>query len=576
MTVLVIFAKDLPKKKQQWWRQFDTLIAPRQLEFLGRQYNLTFIDIDGLIDPGNIQEASELTRKLSLLTTSDGRRVPKIVNYEGFELWWIHYDDLMYKFCLPYTQYARLLDYLKSFSNAHLYKPPFADLFQYFLSSHNCKYAVENKFTKKLSFGILLQVALSILFLLWVKIRRPKLMLWSGDFFDPPRDYDFRMMFIYKELQNKKINFVEFIRSMESFRTVMHHALKRKRPVIYSFAVGKLTYYLANLFNKKKYARKLNNLRPSPDTDPMKRFWFEIATSYISGASGDMWSIKIIKVILKFIGIKVSIIPTIASRNFHEVLACKLLNIKITGIQHGLSPKYHVVSDFMPEFDGKKMLSVDKYGLWSEWWKQYYIRNSMVYKPEQLFVSGLMRPLQENTSFGIPYKSGDCIKVLFVAGQLSDPREVMPYLWALIRAKNISVYLTFRPYRDDFEKWLRENHPEILEKIVKGKILHGNIHEAITQCDVVVGCYSTGVLEALLQLKPMVFFQTNKWGDYYELKSFNSEHCFFAENPQALTECVEKSVDIPEDVLKTLQNRFFGDPHMNGSKWVVEQVEGFL
>src|ERR1035437_3080740 len=570
-SALVIFDKDGPKRKDEWWQQFEVVVAPKEFEARILKYGLSFVDISDLIDPGSVQEAAELARKLSLLKTADGRRLSKVVNYKGFELWWIHYDDLMSNFCLPYTQYARLLDYLKNFPSLYFYKPLSGGLFQYFLNSYGCKYVVENEFTKKLSFGILLQVALSIPFLLWVKIRRPKLMVWSSDLFDPPRDHDFRMKFIYEELQKKEINFVEFIRSMEPSTTVLQHALKRKRPVIYSFAIGKFTRHLANILDKR-YERKLRNLGPSTSADPLERFQFEMATSFLHNVAGDIWSIRIIKYILNFIGIKVAIIPGGSSRNFHEVLACKLSDIKIVGIQHGASPKHFLVSEFMPEFDGEKHLSVDMYGLWSDWWKEYYIKNGRAYKSEQLCVSGPMRPLQKRSPPLSVQEEGP-IKVLFVSEPNATPSEAMSYLLSIIDKEGISPYLKFRPYHDRFEEWLKKNHPEILKKV---KIIRGDMHDAIAQCDVVIGSYSTGVLEAPLLLKPFIFFQTKKWGDYFELKSFDSRYCFFAENPQELIELVRKSKTIPKETLEKLQRRFFGDPYINGSKWVVEQVEKLL
>src|SRR3989344_4280491 len=135
--------------------------------------------------------------------------------------------------------------------------------------------------------------------------------------------------------------------------------------------------------------------------------------------------------------------------------------------------------------------------------------------------------LKENK--GPILKSGP-IKVLFVAGQLTAPTEAIPYLQTLVEAKGLSVHITFRPYRDDFEKWLREHYSETLEKIGEEKILRGDIHDAIAQCDVIVGAYSTAVLEGLLQFRVPVFFRTKKWGDYYSLKEYDEEHSFFAEN----------------------------------------------
>ena len=577
-SILVIFTSDLPKKNQSWWQQFDFVVASTRLKSVIDNHGLTFIDIETLLDPGSVQEASGLIARLPLLENHDGRRISKLVNYHGYELWWVNYDNLMYKFCLPYTQYRRLLEYLETFLMIYLYEPPFPNLFRHFLDAHKCQYTIkpENKFEKRLPLGILLQVILSVPFLLWLKIRNPKLMVWTSDKFDPPRDHDFRMRLIYEELRRKNINFVEFIRSMESSSTVLLHALKRRRPVIYSYAIVTIVRALANFFSKKS-RDGVAGLFLSAETSAEQKFWFFVATNYLHNTRGDILTIQVMKFILKFIGIKAAIISMATNRNFSEVLACKLLGISTIGIQHGAALRYYAVADFMEQFDGEKKLSVDKYGLWSEWWRQYYLKNSKAYKLEQLFVSGPMRPLEDR---GIltqtPALREDRVKVLFVPGQLAEPEETIRYLCSLLETKDLAIYITFRPYHDSFERWMKESKPEILEKIGGERILRGSIHDAIAWCDIVVGSNSTGVLEALLQLKPLVFFYTNKWRDYFELESLESVHPFFVRTPRELVEVIRRSRNVPVEILKELQNRFFGDPHLNGSKWVVEQAEKFL
>ena len=94
-SVLVIFNKELPKKNHKFWSRFDVAMAPMELESEIQKHGLVFINVEDLIEPGNVYEASELMRRLSIMTTPDGRRISKIVKEEGFELWWIHYDDLV-------------------------------------------------------------------------------------------------------------------------------------------------------------------------------------------------------------------------------------------------------------------------------------------------------------------------------------------------------------------------------------------------------------------------------------------------------------------------------------------------
>ncbi|MFH1575610.1 MAG: hypothetical protein ABIB55_01530 [Candidatus Nealsonbacteria bacterium] len=553
-SILVIFGDRTPQKNKEWHRQFDEVIGPEKLK--------TFIN------PGSIQEAYRLVNKLSGLS--------KTINYKGYELWWMNYESLYDKFCLPYTQYAGLLSYLKDYKKVCFFNPPYPYLFQYFLEAHGCKFSVFKPFHLKnllpLPAGVLIQVFLSFLFLPWLKIKRAKLMVWTSDKFSLPRDHDFRMGFIYDELRKRKIRFIEFIRGLEPWYVVLQHAIARKRPVFYSAAVTMLVYSLAKAFGKKDKIPQSSSSLSEEET-----FWFLTATHYLRDITAAIWAIKIIEAVLKFVGIKTAIITVATARTLHEVLGCKLAGIKTVGIQHGVPILEYCVYDFMPGFTGKKSFSVDKYGVWSDWWKEYYLSVGRAYHEEQLEVSGPMRPISIKPASSSFTPRADSLKVLFISEQLAFPNEVISYLLTVLEEKDFTLYLKFRPYRDGFELWLKQNQPEFYKKLLeKAKILRGTMEEAIGVCDVVVGSHSTAVLEALLQLKPPVFFRTQKWGDYFGMRSFNHEGRFFAENPEELVEKIRKSIDMPKEDLKKLQKRFFGDPYQNGSAWVVDEVEKFL
>lgn len=564
-SVLVIFGDDSPKKKKSWWQQFDEVITKDKLE--------------ELTSTGSNHEAYKLVNELSNLLLPDGSRLAKIINYHGYELWWMHYDSICDNFCLPYTQYAFLLSYLKDFDKVCLFQPPHPDLFEYYLKAYHCQCHILRQTNPKrflpLPFGVILQIILSAFFLFWLAIARPKLMLWTSDKFALPDDCDFRYKFIYQELRKRKVLFVEFVRSMESWSTVLNHARQRKRPVFYSAAVISLIYYLSRFFSQR-YQKKLAGLLQSEDSE--ERFWLQVAAHYLQYIKGTIWSIQIIKFILRRIGTKAAIITTGCNRTFHELLACKLANIRTIGIQHGAKAKQVSSYDFMPWFDGEKTLMPDRFGLWSKWWQDYYLKNSKAFKPEQFYVSGPMRPLTSvdaELQHANQPKKGP-VKVLFISEQLAVPKEVLPYLLTVLEVQDFQFFLKFRPYRDGFELWLKEKQPEVYQRILgKAQILRGTMEEAADICDVVVGSHSTSVLEALLRLKPFVFFRTNKWGDHFDIKSFDDEDYFFAENPEDLIKKIKKSVNISKENLKKLQERFFGDPRQNGSKWVVEQALEF-
>jgi len=581
-SVLVIFEKDFPRRGLNWWKQFNVIVAEKTWQSKIEGYGLTFINIEDLIEPGSIYEASAFAEELSHLKLSDGSHLSKLFIYKGYELWWINYNTLFLYFCLPYTQYKKLLEYLKGFQSVYLYQPPFKSLFSYYLQAYGCNHnIIQKQGVKSLSFlpfGILIQIFITLISLPFLMVRKYHLMIFIGDKFEKSKDYDFRMKFIYQELRGRNITFVEFIRSLESWKKVLAHALVRKRPVIYSEGIAFVGRFLSVVTGGYSLAkRKFDSRIFAPERDPETRFKLLVATHYLQRVYDDMWSIRIMKLILRIMGVKVGLFTAATERSFHTVIGCKLLGIPTVGILHGVASRYYNQYDFLPGFDGKKMLSVDKYGLWSNWWKEYYLKNSKAYRPEQLYVSGPMRPLEKssgNISNKTTRKQGS-IKVLFISEQLATPHEVIPYIETLLQQSNIEIAFSFRHHRDGFKEWLLDNMPQLLQH-PNIKITRGNLPDSIKSCDVAIGCHSTAVLETLLQLKVPIFFNTQKWGDYYSLKEYDEKHSFFAENPKELVEKIKKAQSISEGILKDLQEKYFGDPYKNGSKWVVEQVEKIL
>ena len=578
-SVLVIFGDNLPQKNKTWWRQFSQVIGPINLREDIQRRGLFFVDISTKTDYGNVHQAYELVANLSKLKLADGSRLSKLINWQGYELWWMNYGHIEHNFCLPYTQYRRLLEYLKDFDETYLYQASSPDLFRYFLRAYHRQGIELKDFRSKLRKwlipgGILVQLILSAVFLLPLIIIRPKVMYRIGDRIDPPFACDFRHRILYQELLERKVRFVEFIRSLQPWYAVLRNAWQRKRPVIYCtaityFILGKLKY-----FERKEDKKLMDSIR-SGGASPEENFWILCATHYLKGKiRATQWSIKTMQWILQLIGVRAAIIISASSRALPEVLGCQLVGIGTVGIQHGLAFYHLLPHDFMPEYDGKKSLSIDKYGLWSEWWKEYYLARSKAYQKEQLYVSGPMRPLEKKAqNLELSGFQKGPLKVLFISEQLVNPKEEMPYLLALLDTSDFALSLKLRPQSDEFEDWLKKNEPDILKRIA---ITKEDIHQAISQSDVVVGSRSTAVLEGLCQLKPFVSFWTDRWGDYFNIKSFDESSNFFAQNPLELVQYVRKSVEIPKEDLRKLQTRFFGDPYQNGAQWVVDQVENFI
>lgn len=577
-SILVLFTEELPKRKLLWLQQFDVIVAPTQLqksiETLGREWK----SLEEFVEAGSIYEASALVVELSQLTMPNGTRLTKSFLYKGYELWWMHYQNLFFRFCFPYTQYRKMLEYLNDFQSVTLHAPPFKNLFTCYLEAHGCIVTTICKQGMRVSwlpFGMVVQIILTLIFIPLLMVQRRSIMVFTGDKFMQGKDYDFRMKYIYEELRERKLPFVEFIRSLESWKNVLSHVITRRRPVIYSEAITFIGRFVSILTGGQRRARrKFGAQNFALVVDKETRFKLSIATQYLLGVYDDIWAIRITKWVLRSIGVQSAFIAATTERNFHAVMGCKLNEIPTVGILHGVASRYYNLYDFLPQYDGEKTFSVDIYGLWSAWWKEYYVKHSRAYSPEQLVISGPMQPMQTQiVSFHDTHAvDGQKTKVLFVSEVVAVPTEVIPYLDALMKVADFSVYIKFRSTHDSFEIWLNKHRPDILHRLGTEGILKGSMHEAISLCDVVVGSQSTGVIEATILDKPFVFFNTKKWGDYFDMKSFDAQHKFFAENTEELTMYVRKGKDVPISVLKDIQERFFGNPYQNGSAWAINQL----
>lgn len=571
-TAFVVFGKEFPGL-DMCGQNVDLLIADKTF----RQHaEASFIELDSLVGPGSVYEASAFLEKLSHMKLADDTRISKSMLHKGYELWWIHYDDLFFYFCLPYTQYKNLLAYLTQFKNVYFYRPPYKTLFAYYVQAYGGKAHLlpESDFKSPsfLPFGIFVQIVLTLVSLPVLILQRRRAVIFTGDKFEKDRDYDFRMKFIYKELRQRHIRFVEYIRSLESWKTVLQHALIRRRPIIYSESLIFLGRFFSILSGgRRRVRRELEAYQLSSSINPEVRFKCLVAAHYLRNVTDDIWSIRIMRCILRCIGVRAAAIDKASSRNFHTVLGCKLNGIPTVGILHGVASRYSTPYDFMSGFDGEKMLSVDYYGLWSKWWKEFYIKNSQAYKSDQLYVSGPMRPLMENLGGVHPSSPHDAIRVLFISEQAAEPSEVVPYLKELFRHKEISCTIKFRHYRDGFEEWILGNEPQLLQSVAVS-IVRGPMQEAIHNSDVVVGSYSTAALEALLQLKVPLFMHTRKWGDYYSMAESSGTRRFLVENPEELVMRIKEARVVSKELLMKLREQYFGDPHKNGSIWVVDQL----
>ncbi len=581
-SVLVIFSGGLTKSREKLLGDFDVIVAPVKLQKEIEASGYAWTNLDSLIDAGSIYEANIFAEELSCMKfPDDGSRISQFCMHKGYELWWLSYEYLFLSFCLPYTRYRMLLEYVRDFENVHFNDVlPFNNLFSAYLRAYNCVATFPQERTAVSSLSMYFQLFFTGYSIGVLTFLKRRIMILTGDKFASGQDHDFRMKFIFEELRARELPFVEIVRSLAPWKTMLAHVYARKfRPVIYSesvFSLGRLINRLSG--TRRKARRRFDSKIFSYSLDSEQRFKFLILSKCNEGMSDGVRAIQIMKWVVKVIGGQALFATATMERNFHVILGCKLNNVQTVGIMHGAQSRHYNLYDFTPSFDGAKRFSVDTYGVWSEWWREYYLKYSKAYGPEQLVVSGPMRPIQKTTATPriVDSSRTEKIKVLFVSEIVAVPEEVIPYLDALTAVPDFLVYIKFRTYNDAFETWLTHNRPDILRTLGIDRILKGTMQEAIVVCDVVVGSQSTGVIEATLQDKPFVFFNTKKWGDYFDMKSVDEPYHFFASSTEELIAYIRESKMIPTAVLKDFCTRFFGDPYQNGSMWVVEQLEKLM
>jgi hypothetical protein len=576
--VLVVFGDSLPRQVR---REISTIIAPASLAgevcALGRH----FVDMDSLVDFGSIYEAAALTERLTQITLPGGQRLTKLVTFQGYELWWIHYDALYHNFLLPLTQYRRLLERLVGFSDVYLYGVPDLPLFHYYLEAYGVRCMNLQRWRARILwwqrlFREIFDSLFSFLALILLKGRGAKVLLHPcfGDLLDYPHDYDFRMRRIFEELRARDIPFVEIVRSTQPLRIMLRQARIRRRPVIYSSSLVALIYRLGDaLAGRGDLQRKV--VQQMAGRLPEERFLARVATHYQRNPRNPVVAVWLLRVVLRWLGIRVAFVLHPSARSLHELIACKLDNIPTVGIQHGAGKRSYIVSEYMAGCDGVRPLGTDVFGCWSEYWYDEYRQHSRVFTSEQLQIAGHLRPVPaELLPTGEQPHDPDVIRVLHVSDTIVDPREPLPYLRALVADPRLQVTIKARPMIEDrLVAYLRDHAPDVFSRI---EVVTGGIHQAIAGNDVVVGCYSTAVLEGLLQLKPLVFFNTRRWGDYYEFRAIEEAHGFFAESPELAPECVRAVLQTRRETLEQLRDYFWGDPTRDGGKWVVDQIERLL
>jgi hypothetical protein len=392
----------------------------------------------------------------------------------------------------------------------------------------------------------------SLVSLAYLRLRGgARIAIWTGDFNDPRTGGDFRMGHLYSHLQKLNVPFLEFIR--ENHRGGLRQAIKncweRRRWAVYYDACS---FFLAP-------ASRVPPINVSDLSDPEAR---DIFARYEGDLARTISSVGLFRKWFSWLGIRGLVAWEYSSRQASLIASAKLQGLPVIGFMHGAGMRSYMIHEFIPGRAG--MIGPDVFGVWSAWWKEYYVSRAGIYGKVE--IAGPMRLPEvglraRRAGSGVP-------TALWISEPLLNPAEAVPWLRHL--RKGYRVIIKKRPSTSDaFYNGLVKDYPEFGDL----EIREGDIFKAISEADVVLGSHSTGVADASLIGVPFLFVATRKWGDYFELSDADSPYRLFVRNTEELDLSLEwvRTMDV-QHVLTMIRERFYGTGESDGSRWVADRA----
>jgi hypothetical protein len=255
------------------------------------------------------------------------------------------------------------------------------------------------------------------------------------------------------------------------------------------------------------------------------------------------------------------------NRHNHELTAaCISLGIPVLGFQHGVFNKFHAgLMAF--GFSGARPHAFDRYGVWSDLFRDRLLRDSGLFPPDRVFVSGPVRPPEEaapqRTRARRPGQP-DTLRVLVISEPLARKQEVAPYLQALLRDPQFEICLKLRP--GESERSLEDyGLPAGRVRLIKT----GTVYEALAQTDAAIGTYSTVLYEAILAMVPIVWMKTSR---AYGRELGEDQLAETASRPEELPGAIRKAVARDDALLRRIRERVWGTDIRNGSECLLEEL----
>jgi hypothetical protein len=417
----------------------------------------------------------------------------------------------------------------------------------------------ERSFMKKMKSYLksLILVLISFFSILPVLIRRTdRIGLWSGDYYDVNSSGDPRLGLTYQELKDKNIKYIEFIRvGTSTLKNTLSNFYKRKRPVIYYDAL----FEFLNLLPSRLKMQSIKSKTGFTDN-----FWEQFESLHFVSLK-----VLIIRLLNYTLKIKKFVVWEFSHRQAAIIFACKLDNIKTIGFQHGIGMPNYMAHEWISLFKDHYPIGPDVMGVWSEFWKKSFMDKSNIYV--KLTICAFPRELSTIRKKIYPHKKK--LNVLYLSEPLMEPEVIGQHLEAI--SNNFNLTFKARYKNDLFIKKLK-NLPNL-----DYHISFKPIPEIFDEFDLVIATHTTALLEAAISGKPILFIQTSKWMDYFNLNLISSRlYDFEIVTPDDVVSRLYFAYSIyqksdPQTILEfrnKVREIFFGLSDTKFNSWLISEI----
>ena len=507
--------------------------------------------------------ALDLLRKFNSLQDASGRLVRSIITEDGFEPWWYGQDRFLRFYLIPLTQLIPLLTETGGSTTLRVENAP-PDLLRVLqaIGGREGFPALEADAPRPAdgSAGKAALLAASLTSLAAFRLARRDTAFYIVDHVSPGLRRDFRFDPLYREMERSGFRYAEYAHTL-SPKQGLANFLRRRRPVFFLEAAD----FWARLARLVPAAPALE-LPDSEGASPEDRALRALIPLALDGCVHSVGRQKILKRALRLQRARRAVVFDDNRHNHELVAACRSRGVPVLGFQHGVFNKFHA-GLMAYGFSGARPHAFDRYGMWSDLFRDRLLRDSALYDPQRVFVAGPVRPPDTGAVSdpeSAPPAHCGIVRVLVVSEPLARKREAARFLRTLLADTSFEIYLKLRPGESAAalkEYGLPADRVRLLQT--------GTVYEAFARVDVAVGTYSSVLYEAALAGIPIVWMKTTR---AYGRELAEEGLAEPADRPEDLPGAIRNAVAQTKDERRVRRERIWGREIRNGAVSLVETL----